>query len=90
MPATMSNANYFATEQENPAPETTADIAQDQQRLREIAVRVEQLRSETLERIASRGRDHAGILQVIKSTSRLMNSSRILRSYWIDLTGCCR
>ncbi len=63
MPATMSNANYFATEQENPAPETTADIAQDQQRLREIAARVEQLRSETLERIASRGRDHAGILQ---------------------------
>jgi len=63
VPATMSNANYFATEQQNPAPEISNDIAQDEQRLSEIAARVEQLRSETLERIASRGRDHAGVLQ---------------------------
>lgn len=63
MLATSSNFNYFATAEQNAESHLCREIEQDEQRLREIVARVEQLRAEALERLASRGRDHAGVLQ---------------------------
>ncbi|MEG2578785.1 MAG: hypothetical protein RSA54_13765, partial [Glutamicibacter sp.] len=63
MPAKIANTNYFDAIEHSPAPENSAEIGEDQQRLCEIANRVGQLRSEILERIARRGQDQAGVLQ---------------------------
>ncbi|MGH3651421.1 RNA polymerase recycling motor ATPase HelR [Glutamicibacter sp.] len=63
MPAKTSNTSYFDTVQQNSAPELAEDTQQDQQRLSEIASRIQELRSEMIERIAARGKDQAGTLQ---------------------------
>ncbi|NQD40955.1 RNA polymerase recycling motor ATPase HelR [Glutamicibacter halophytocola] len=63
MPAKTSNTSYFDATQPSPSSESPANTEQDQQRLCEIAARIEQLRAELIERIAARGKDQAGILQ---------------------------
>ena len=63
MPTKIANTSYFDAIEHSPAPENSAETAQDQQRLCEIAKRVGQLRSEIMERIARRGQDQAGVLQ---------------------------
>lgn len=63
MPARTKNNSYFETVQQNSAPELAKDTRQDQQRLSEIASRIQQLRQEMIERIAARGKDQAGTLQ---------------------------
>ena len=63
MPAATSNTSYFDSIQEDATPELAKDIEQDQQRLEDIAARIQRLRSEAVERIAARGKDRAGTLQ---------------------------
>ena len=86
VPAATSNTSYFDSIHEHATPELAKDIAQDQQRLEEIAARIKQLRSEAVERIAARGKDRAGTLQQsLQRDVELNELARRLRQ--LDLVG---
>lgn len=63
MPERAMSISYFEISEKSSDTEPFTALDEDQQRLDEIAARVEELRNETVQRIARRGKDHAGNLQ---------------------------
>lgn len=63
MPPRTNIESYFEISAQQAMTDASLSIAEDDQRLIAIALRVEQLRAETLNRIVRRGQDHAGKLQ---------------------------